>query len=514
MAGHHLRRRRAAAGGPDARLRGRPDGGAGCVGAAGGAGRYPHRRAAPPRRDRGGVPAADRRADDPRPGRAAPAPDRAHRPGRPARPASVLERTWTPAMAAAGPGSVYLTGAAAEAAACDAVLTTIVTGQIDWPVLDQLTTVWLDPPPTTTPPPPAARRNSRAGRAAGSPSADGLPDSQPGRAARSTAPGRPDRRSHHANARPAEPRRRTDASRQTRQPLPPAPAPATSRAPASGSGPFPGTGHSPPPRRRRAARTARSPAAWKPPGDGCRPPSCAGASTCSPAPAGSPPTCAAPCSPPPSTPPASPSTSAAPPAPSHPTCAPPSPSATSTASSPRCTQPASVCDVHHLIHWAHGGPTSLGNLRLLCRFHHLIVIHRWGWTITCHPDGTRTATAPDGTHPALPRPTPASRLTGGESPAGSSRAVTPARQRGAGTGTRGRNRWVAGQVASVRSCRTLRATRLEASSTEAALVADAGPGVPVVPADGQLVGQHEEGAGDVGQLRFERQRLAAGPVGV
>ena len=56
---------------------------------------------------------------------------------------SVLERTWTPAKAAAGPGSAYLTGPAAEAAACDAVLTTIVTGQIDWQVLDQLTTVWL-----------------------------------------------------------------------------------------------------------------------------------------------------------------------------------------------------------------------------------------------------------------------------------------------------------------------------------------------------------------------------------
>ena len=55
----------------------------------------------------------------------------------------MLERSWTPAKAAAGPGSAYLTGPAAEAAACDAVLTTIVTGQIDWQVLDQLTTVWL-----------------------------------------------------------------------------------------------------------------------------------------------------------------------------------------------------------------------------------------------------------------------------------------------------------------------------------------------------------------------------------
>ena len=56
---------------------------------------------------------------------------------------SVLERAWTPARAAAGPGSAYLTGPAAEAAACDAVLTPMVTGQIDWQVLDQLTTVWL-----------------------------------------------------------------------------------------------------------------------------------------------------------------------------------------------------------------------------------------------------------------------------------------------------------------------------------------------------------------------------------
>ena len=72
---------------------------------------------------------------------------------------SALERTWTPAMAAAGPGSVYLTGPAAEAAACDAVLTTIVTGQIDWQVLDQLTTVWL-----TTAPPRARPRPRRQPR--------------------------------------------------------------------------------------------------------------------------------------------------------------------------------------------------------------------------------------------------------------------------------------------------------------------------------------------------------------
>ena len=42
-----------------------------------------------------------------------------------------------------------------------------------------------------------------------------------------------------------------------------------------------------------------------------------------------------------------------------------------------------------------GGPTSLANLILQCTFHHLIAIHRWGWSITLHPDGTVTAISPD-----------------------------------------------------------------------------------------------------------------------
>jgi hypothetical protein len=33
---------------------------------------------------------------------------------------------------------------------------------------------------------------------------------------------------------------------------------------------------------------------------------------------------------------------------------------------------------------------------LLCRFHHLIAVHRWGWTISLHADGTVTATSADG----------------------------------------------------------------------------------------------------------------------
>jgi hypothetical protein len=63
---------------------------------------------------------------------------------------------------------------------------------------------------------------------------------------------------------------------------------------------------------------------------------------------------------------------------------------------PGCTQPAAACQPHHIIPRAQRGPTSLANLLNLCTFHHLIAIHRWGWSITLHPDGTVTATSPHG----------------------------------------------------------------------------------------------------------------------
>ncbi len=37
---------------------------------------------------------------------------------------------------------------------------------------------------------------------------------------------------------------------------------------------------------------------------------------------------------------------------------------------PGCTRPPAYCDAHHIIHWTHGGPTNLANLRLLCWEHH------------------------------------------------------------------------------------------------------------------------------------------------
>ncbi len=59
-----------------------------------------------------------------------------------------------------------------------------------------------------------------------------------------------------------------------------------------------------------------------------------------------------------------------------------------------CNQPASACEVHHVKHKAHGGPTSLTGCVLLCSYHHQVVIHRWGWTLVLNPDGTTTAWNP------------------------------------------------------------------------------------------------------------------------
>ncbi|MGD0062379.1 MAG: DUF222 domain-containing protein [Streptosporangiaceae bacterium] len=56
-----------------------------------------------------------------------------------------------------------------------------------------------------------------------------------------------------------------------------------------------------------------------------------------------------------------------------------------------CHQPASACEVHHLKHKGRGGETSLENCILICWFHHHVMIHRMGWTLVRHPDGTTMA---------------------------------------------------------------------------------------------------------------------------
>jgi Domain of unknown function (DUF222) len=63
---------------------------------------------------------------------------------------------------------------------------------------------------------------------------------------------------------------------------------------------------------------------------------------------------------------------------------------------PRCGRPAAWCDVHHLQHKADGGKTSVSECVLLCQFHHDVCIHRHGWRLVLHPDGTTTAYGPDG----------------------------------------------------------------------------------------------------------------------
>jgi hypothetical protein len=73
---------------------------------------------------------------------------------------------------------------------------------------------------------------------------------------------------------------------------------------------------------------------------------------------------------------------------------------------PGCDLPAAGCDVHHLVHRKDGGRHALTNLGLFCRFHHLIAIHRWGWHVTLHPDGTTTAISPDGTKTLHSHPPP------------------------------------------------------------------------------------------------------------
>ncbi len=62
-----------------------------------------------------------------------------------------------------------------------------------------------------------------------------------------------------------------------------------------------------------------------------------------------------------------------------------------------CDQRAAACQPHHIIPRSKGGKTCLVNLLLLCTFHHLIAVHRWGWQIALNPDGTVTATSPDRT---------------------------------------------------------------------------------------------------------------------
>jgi hypothetical protein len=51
---------------------------------------------------------------------------------------------------------------------------------------------------------------------------------------------------------------------------------------------------------------------------------------------------------------------------------------------PGCDRPPRWTDAHHIVHWSNGGPTDLGNLALLCGYHHRL-IHQSDWQIRINP---------------------------------------------------------------------------------------------------------------------------------
>lgn len=63
-----------------------------------------------------------------------------------------------------------------------------------------------------------------------------------------------------------------------------------------------------------------------------------------------------------------------------------------------------VHDIHHIVHWAHGGTTSIDNGALLCTVHHQHV-HERGWTLSGNPNRTLTFTSPTGFALTSPVPT-------------------------------------------------------------------------------------------------------------
>jgi hypothetical protein len=48
---------------------------------------------------------------------------------------------------------------------------------------------------------------------------------------------------------------------------------------------------------------------------------------------------------------------------------------------PGCDRPPPWCDAHHVVHWAQGGVTALGNLVLLCRRHHRLLHEEGGFRL-------------------------------------------------------------------------------------------------------------------------------------
>jgi hypothetical protein len=66
--------------------------------------------------------------------------------------------------------------------------------------------------------------------------------------------------------------------------------------------------------------------------------------------------------------------------------------------------------VHHMVHWIHGGETNLANLITLCGRHHRAV-HELGWTMSGSADGIVTFEGPHG-HKMTSAPSPTWRRAG------------------------------------------------------------------------------------------------------
>jgi hypothetical protein len=52
---------------------------------------------------------------------------------------------------------------------------------------------------------------------------------------------------------------------------------------------------------------------------------------------------------------------------------------------PGCGAPPSWCEGHHIVHWSVGGPSDMGNLVLLCGFHHRL-LHHSEWEVEMGTD--------------------------------------------------------------------------------------------------------------------------------
>jgi hypothetical protein len=67
-----------------------------------------------------------------------------------------------------------------------------------------------------------------------------------------------------------------------------------------------------------------------------------------------------------------------------------------------CDAPPWWCEVHHVLPWLFGGPTSLDNSALLCERHHTQVHH--GFTVERDEHGRWHTYRPDGTEILVLRP--------------------------------------------------------------------------------------------------------------